>query len=433
MKNKMVFTSMEADVLHPGNLNIIEKSRELGTLVIGLFTDQAIANFKRVPILNYNERASILKNIRGVEKIIPLDSIDFSNHLMEIKPDIVVHGDDWKTGVTKTVRENVIRILKEYGGELVEIPYTKGISTTNILNQLHQIGTSPVKRLSLLRQYLDLKPILTFMEAHNGLTGLIVENAEAETEGKLKQFDGIWLSSLTVSTIMGKPDNELVDFTTRFRVLEEIIEVTTKPIIVDGDTGGELAHFGYRIKTLERLGVSAIIIEDKRGYKRNSLFGTDMDQHQESIENFSLKIKEGKNSSINDDFMIIGRIESLILKKGMDDALTRSEAYINAGADGIMIHSKEYDASEIKSFCKNYNNFSKKVPLIVVPSTFNSITENEFESMGVNIVIYGNHLLRSSYPNMLKTAELILKSERCKEASDKYCMSIKDIINLIPE
>jgi len=424
---------MEGDILHPGNLNIINKAKDLGYLIVGLFTDRAIANFKRAPLLDYNERVTVLENIKGIDKIVSLDSIDFSHELREFKPDIVVHGDDWITGITKTIRDNVINILKEWNGELIEFPYTKGISTTDIITKINQIGSSPGKRLSSLRKLLDLKPILKCMEAHNGLTGLIVEKTEIEVDDKLEHFDGIWLSSLTVSTIMGKPDNELVDFTARFRVLQEIIEVTTKPIIVDGDTGGELAHFGYHIKTLERLGVSAIIIEDKRGLKKNSLFGTDVYQEQESIDNFCLKIKEGKKSSITTDFMIIARIESLILKKGMDDALKRAEAYINAGADGIMIHSKEKDGSEIKLFCNHYNTFTKKVPLIVVPSTFNSLTEDELNSMGVDIVIYGNHLLRSAYPNMVKSAELILKSKRCKEASDKYCMSIKDIINLIPE
>ena len=433
MKNKTVFTSMEADVLHPGNLNIINKAKDLGSLIVGLFTDRAIANFKRAPLLDYDQRFTVLKNIKGIDKIIPLDSIDFSGQLKDLRPDIVVHGDDWITGITKTVRHNVINVLKEWDGKLIEFPYTKGISTTDIINKINQIGSSPGKRLSSLRKLLELKPILKFMEAHNGLTGLIVEKTEVEIDNKLEHYDGIWLSSLTVSTIMGKPDNELVDFTARFRVLEEIIEVTTKPIIVDGDTGGELAHFGHHIKTLERLGVSAIIIEDKKGLKKNSLFGTDVHQEQESIENFCLKIKEGKKSSFSTDFMIIARIESLILKKGMDDALERAEAYINSGADGIMIHSKEKDGNEIRLFCDHYNSLSKKVPLIVVPSTFSSITEDEFISMGVNIVIYGNHLLRSAYPNMVKSAELILKSKRAEEASAKYCMSIKEIINLIPD
>tara|TARA_Y100000590_G_C15695657_1_gene1005008 strand:+ start:425 stop:1726 length:1302 start_codon:yes stop_codon:yes gene_type:complete len=433
MKNKTVFTSLEADILHPGNLNIINRASELGDLTVGLFTDEAIVEVKRAPLLNYTEREKVLGSIKGIKKIIPLDAMDFSDQLKKIMPDIVVHGDDWKNGLNKTIRENVIASLKEWNGDLVEVPFTKGISTSNIINKINRIGTTPIKRLSLLRKLLDLKPMIKFMEAHNGLTGLIVENTEVAVDEKLEQFDGMWLSSLTVSTIMGKPDNELVDFTSRFRVLEEIIEVTTKPIIVDGDTGGELAHFGYRIKTLERLGVSAIIIEDKKGLKKNSLFGTDVHQEQETIQNFSLKIKQGKEAIINDDFMIIARVESLILNKGMDDALDRAEAYINSGADGVMIHSKKENLNEITEFCENYNAFSKRVPLVVVPSTFGSATEKELEDLGVNIVIYGNHLLRSAYPNMLKTAELILRSKRCKEASDKYCMSIKEIINLIPD
>jgi phosphoenolpyruvate phosphomutase len=384
-------------------------------------------------LIAFNERKLIIENLKGVQKVVPQKTLDYVPNLKEIKPDFVVHGDDWKTGVQKEVRQRVIDTLAEWGGELVEPKYTKGISSTDLINAVKAQGVTPGKRMKTLRRLIDVKPIVHILEAHNGLTGLIVEKTTLEKNGRKIEFDGIWESSLTDSTAKGKPDTELVDFSSRFSTIEEILEVTTKPIIVDGDTGGRLEHFKFRVKTLERLGVSAIIIEDKIGSKRNSLFGTDVEQQQDSIENFSNKISEGKKSLVTEDFMIIARIESLILKNGMNDALKRAKAYIKAGADGIMIHSKEKDGKEIIEFCNRFKAFEKRVPLVVVPSTFAHMTEKDFEELGVNIVIYGNHLLRSAYPSMVKAAESILKHDRCMEASNEYCMPIKEILTLIPE
>ena len=396
-------------------------------------TDEAIGSYKRLPLIPYNQRKLIVENIKGVDEVISQVSLDYVPNLRKIKPDFVVHGDDWKTGVQKETRQRVIDVLKEWGGQLVEPGYTKGISSTELTNTLKERGITPNRRLKSLRRLIDAKPISCFMEAHNGLTGLIIEKTSVQKGKQKKEFDGLWLSSLTVSTSKGKPDTEVVDFSSRFQTIEEILEVTTKPMIVDGDTGGKTEHFRFKVRTLERLGVSAIIIEDKIGEKRNSLFGTEVFQEQDSIDNFCDKIREGNRALVTDDFMIIARIESLILNNGMDDAITRAQAYIDAGADGIMIHSKEKDGKEIIEFCKIFKEFERRVPLVVVPSTFEHITEKEFKDLGVNIVIYGNHLLRSAYPSMVKTAESILKHDRCMEASKQYCMPIKEILTLIPE
>ncbi|MCH8067716.1 MAG: phosphoenolpyruvate mutase [Candidatus Marinimicrobia bacterium] len=430
---KKVYVGMSADFIHHGHLNIIKEAQKLGTVIVGLLTDEAIASYKRLPLFTYQQRKLIIENIKGVDEVVPQEALDYVPNLRKIKPDYVVHGDDWRTGVQKEIRKKVIDALKEWGGKLVEPNYTEGISSTQLINELTERGVTPNERLKVLRRLIDVKPIVRILEAHNGITGLIVEKTKIEKNGAMREFDGIWLSSLTVSTSKGKPDTEVVDFSTRFQTIDEILEVTTKPIIVDGDTGGEIDHFRFRVRTLERMGVSAIIIEDKIGSKRNSLFGTDVIQEQDTIEHFCRKIQEGKKSLITDDFMIIARIESLILKNGLMDALTRANAYINAGADGIMIHSKEKDGAEITEFCEKYGALGNKVPLVVVPSTFSHITEDQFKQMGVNIVIYGNHQLRSAYPSMVKTAESILEHNRCKEASEQYCMPIKDILTLIPE
>ena len=430
---KKVYIGMSADLIHQGHLNVIAEGRKLGKVIIGLLTDEAIASYKRLPLISFNERKLIVENLKGVEKVVPQTSLDYVPNLKAIKPDYVVHGDDWKTGIQKKIRQRVIDTLAEWGGELVEPKYTEGISSTDLISAVKAQGITPGKRMRTLRRLIDIKPIVRILEAHNGLTGLIVEKASIEKDGKKIEFDGIWESSLTDSTAKGKPDTELVDFSSRFSTIEEILEVTTKPIIVDGDTGGRIDHFKFRVKTLERLGVSAIIIEDKVGDKRNSLFGTTVPQQQDSIEHFSQKIHEGKRSQVTEDFMIIARVESLILQKGMKDALKRAAAYISAGADGIMIHSKEKDGKEIIEFCENFQNFEMKVPLIVVPSTYSHMTESELQDLGISVIIYANHLLRSAYPSMINAAKSILQNSRSKEASDKYCMSIKDVISLIPE
>jgi len=430
---KLVYIGMSADLIHQGHLNIIHEGLKLGQVIIGLLTDEAIASYKRLPLIAFNERKLIVENLKGVAKVIPQKTLDYIPNLKEVKPDFVVHGDDWKTGVQKEVRQRVIDTLAEWGGELIEPKYTEGISSTDLISAVKAQGITPGKRMKTLRRLIGIKPIVRILEAHNGLTGLIVEKTQIKKKGKTIEFDGIWESSLTDSTAKGKPDTELVDFSSRFSTIEEILEVTTKPIIVDGDTGGRIDHFKFRVKTLERLGVSAIIIEDKIGDKRNSLFGTTVPQEQDSIEHFVQKIHEGKKSQVTEDFMIIARVESLILQKGMDDALLRTKAYIKAGADGIMIHSKNKDGKEIIEFCNHFKKFAIRVPLIVVPSTYAHITENELQDLGVNVVIYANHLLRSAYPAMVNTAKSLLENCRGMEASDDYCMSIKEIITLIPE
>ena len=429
---KIVYVAMSADFIHHGHMNIIEKARTLGKVVIGLLTDKAISEHKRIPYLNYKQRKKIISNIVGVEKIISQDTRSYTKNLKLIKPDFVVHGDDWKEGFRKNVRQEVIDLLQEWGGELVEIKYTSGVSATDMNDYIKTIGITPDARRKQLRRLIESKEIVRIIEAHNGLTGLVAENVRFEDETSYREFDGMWASSLTDSTSRGKPDIEAVDLTSRLTNINDLMEVTTKPVIYDGDTGGKIEHFSFTVKTLERLGVSAIIIEDKIGLKKNSLLGTEVMQKQDSIENFVEKIKAGNKAKVTEDFMIIARIESLILKKGINDSIKRAKAYIKAGADGIMIHSKEKEFNEISSFLKKYNEFKIKVPIIVVPSTYAHITEKELASFGVNVVIYANQLLRSAYPAMKNTAELILKHQRALEASEENCMPIKEILTLIP-
>lgn len=431
MKKKIVYIGMSADIVHPGHLNIIKKGKDLGSVTIGLLTDKAIASYKRVPFMSFEQRLEVVKNIKGIDDVIPQETLDYRPNLISLRPDFVVHGNDWKEGVQAETRKNVIECISEWGGELVEVPYTKGISSTSLNNALKEIGMTPDVRRNSLKRLLSAKSLIRFLDIHNALSGLIIENIKLERDGVLHEFDGMWASSLTDSTSKGKPDIEAVDVSARMSTLNEVLEVTTKPIIYDADTGGQTEHFKFTVRTLERLGVSAAIIEDKTGLKKNSLFGTDVPQTQDSIESFCEKIKQGKSALATDEFMIIARIESLILEKGMDDAINRAKAYLDAGADGIMIHSRKKDPDEIFEFCNLYKDIKNKKPLVVVPSSYNSVTESELASIGVNIVIYANHLLRSAYPAMINTAKSILENSRSLECDDSL-LSIKEILELIP-
>lgn len=429
---KKVYIAISADILHHGHINLIKKASEYGDLTVGVLTDEAIATYKRLPVLSYENRCEVIKNIVGVKEIIPQETLDYTENLNQLKPDYVFHGDDWKEGSQSLIRKNVIDTLKGWGGELIEITYTKDVSIDQINNIIKQSDSIPESRRGKLKKLLSLKKTIRIMEAHNGLSALIVENTQVQKDEKINSFDGMWVSSLTDSTAKGKPDIELVDMTSRINTINEIMEVTTKPIILDGDTGGLIEHFVFNIKTIERLGVSAIIIEDKIGLKKNSLFGTEVEQTQDSIEHFCEKLHAGKSALKTDEFMIIARIESLILKQGMEDALSRAKAYIKAGADGIMIHSREKQPDEIFEFCDKFREFAPEIPLVVVPTSYNQVYEEELSAKGVNIIIYANHLIRSAYPAMQETAKLILENERSKEVDDK-CLSIKEILTLIPE
>jgi len=428
---KKVYVGMSADIIHPGHLNIINEATKLGKVTVGVLTDAAIASYKRLPYLTYEQRSLIVKSLKGVDEVIPQTTLDYVPNLKLVKPDFVVHGDDWKVGVQKITRQKVIDTIAEWGGRVIEVPYTKGISSTQINNSLKEIGTTPEIRLKRLSRLINSKKIVRICESHCGLTGLIIENTSVEVNGVKQEFDGMWSSSLTDSTSKGKPDIEAVDLTTRLHDLNDSLECTTKPIIYDGDTGGKIEHFVFTVRTLERLGISAVIIEDKTGLKKNSLFGTDATQTQDSIENFCEKIKAGKKAQITNDFMIIARIESFIAGKDLKDAIERALAYIDAGANGIMIHSKDKTGEDIKEFCLELRKINRLIPIVVVPSTFNHITEDEFASWGVSIVIYANHMLRSAYPAMLNTAKSILANGRSYEANE-LCMPIKEILELIP-
>lgn len=432
MKNKTVYLGMIGDIMHPGLINIINEGAKYGEVMIGLYTDKAIATHKRLPYLTYEQRRNVIENIKGVSCIVPQDEWSYVPNLMKYKPEYIIHGDDWVYGPDKYLRDEVFKAMEKLGGEVIEIPYTKGISASSLKEEMDSLGVTPQARLSSLRRLISAKPVVRILESHNGLTGLIAEHTSVEINGRHKEFDGMWASSLTDSTSKGKPDIEAVDLTTRLHDLNDTLEVTTKPVIYDGDTGGKLEHFVFTVRTLERLGISAVIIEDKVGLKQNSLFGTDAIQTQDTIEGFCNKIKAGKDAQITRDFMIISRCESLIAGKPVEDALERCHAYVDAGADGVMIHSKNKSGEDIKEFCLRFREKDSHTPIVAVPTTYNQFTEEELAEWGINIVIYANHMLRAAYPAMVKCAERILETSRSLEASDEYCMPIKQILNLIP-
>ena len=429
---KKVYACFCTNVIHEGHLNIINKAKEYGELVVGILSDEAMIRYNRFPTIGFEERVALFKNLEGVSEVVIQHDIMYDKIIEEVKPDYVIHGDNWKEGPEAAIRANVIEVLEKNGGELIEVPYTYNENVKRVDDRLKEKLAMPEFRRKRLRQLIKMRPIVKTIEVHSGLTGLIAEKTVVENDGEFDQFDAMWISSLCDSTAKGKPDIELVDMTSRCRTIDDVMEVTTKPIIFDGDTGGLTEHFVYLVRTLERMGVSAIIIEDKTGLKKNSLFGTEVAQTQDTIENFSAKIAAGKKVQLTDDFMIIARIESLILEQGMEDALNRARAFRDAGADGIMIHSRKKDPAEILEFCDKFRAEDKETPIVVVPSSFNTITEAELAEHGVNIVIYANQLTRSAFPAMEQTAKDILKYHRAKEV-DSRLMPIKQILTLIDE
>ena len=432
IENRTVYLCFSTDLIHSGHIALLRRARQLGKLIVGVLGDEAVASYKRFPLVPFRERMALIQSLSMVDQVVPQRTLSYRENLEKYRPDFVVHGDDWVTGIQAPIRREVQEILAAQGGKLVEFPYAREESYADLEKRARLEAATPDFRRGRLKKLLAMKGLVTALEAHSGLTGLLVEETRVAEDGGAKQFDAMWISSLCDSTSRGKPDIELVDMTSRFRTVDEICEVTTKPIIFDGDTGGMTEHFVYTVRSLERMGVSMVIIEDKTGLKKNSLFGTEVVQTQDSIEHFSEKIAAGKRAQRTKDFMICARIESLILERGMEDALARAFAFVRAGADAIMIHSRKKDPAEIFEFAERFRRENQAVPLVVVPTSFNAVTEEEFRARGVNVVIYANQLTRSAFPAMKRTAETILRNHRAQEA-DEGCMPFRDIIRLIPE
>ena len=429
-KKKSVYCALSADILHEGHINILKIANKLGDVTVGLLTDKAIASYKKFPHLNFNQRKIVIKNIKFVKDVIPQKTLDYTENLNFLKPDIVIHGDDWKSGIQKNIRKKVIKTIKKWNGKLVEPKFSKNISNDLIKQKIDKIGTSPDTRRSKLRRLLNVKKIVKVLECHSALTGLIIEDLKITEKNKNEEFDCMWSSSLTDSLLRGKPDNQSVDYSSRINGLSPILDVTTKPIIFDGDNGGRIEHLPFLIKTLERNGISAVVLEDKVGLKKNSLFDNQKNVKQDTIKKFSNKLNIAKKSKVSNDFMIVARIESFILGKGFKDAMKRAEAYVKAGADAILIHSKEKDPSEIFKFGNEFFKSKYYKPIIAVPSTYSKTFEKDLIKNKISIVIYANHLLRASYPAMLNTAKSILKRKRSFE-TEKNIVPIKNIISLI--
>ena len=430
--NPIVYTCFCTDIIHEGHLNLIEVAKEYGDVVVGVLCDSEMVKYNRFPLKSTSERVKLVEEIPDVKKVIIQKKIMYDDVVKEIRPDYIIHGDNWADESMKVIKRNILNVLDEYGGELIEVPYTFNEKIQKIDKQMLEKLAMPEFRRSRLKKLLKMLDVVKTIEVHSGLTGLIAEKTVIADDEHIDQFDAMWISSLCDSTEKGKPDIELVDMTSRFRTISDIMEVTTKPIIFDGDTGGIPEHFVYTVRSLERMGVSAIIVEDKIGLKKNSLFGTEVEQTQDDIEHFCEKIRAGKNAQLSDDFMIIARIESLILEKGMDDALERAFAFRDAGADGIMIHSRKKEPDEILEFCDKFREKDSETPIVAVPSSYNTITEEELSEHGVNIVIYANQLLRAAFPAMQNAAKSILKHRRAHEI-DEDLLSIKEIITLIDE
>ena len=421
--SKVVYVAMSADIIHPGHLNIIREASKLGDVTVGILSDAAIASYKRLPYMNYEQRAAVVAALKGVARVIPQEQLDYIPNLLKLRPDFVVHGTDWREGVQAKTRQGVIDTLAQWGGRLVEPEYTPGISSTQLNKAIREVGTTPDIRRARLRRLLNAKPITRILEAHSGLTGLIVENTSVKKNNRTYEFDGMWLGSFADSVIKGKPDTESVDVTSRLRTLNDILEITTKPVIYDGDSGGTSEQFAFLVRSLERLGASAVVIGDKAG-ARHGLSQADTDV-------VCRKIHEGKAAQITDDFMVVARCESLVTGAGEADALARCRAYLDAGADGILIHSKSETPDEVLAFAKRFRaEVSAEKTLVAMPTSYPQITEGNLAAAGVNIVVYANQLIRAAYPAMKKCAEGILQCDRAQEASAQ-CMSVDELVGIL--
>jgi phosphoenolpyruvate mutase len=431
MKNKIVYVGLTADPLHHGHINIIREASKLGDLYIGLLTDSAIAPNKRLPFLTWHQRKKIVENIVGVKMVIAQDEWDYAPTIRTLKPDIMVHGTDWLDGPLAPFRARALEALGSYGGDLVEIPYTKDVSSSAIQSFQFQNGILGEVRTNSLKRLIVAKDIVRILEAHNPLSGILVEESFIDVNGIRKEFDGMWSSSLTDSTSRGLPDTEALSLNWRINNISDIFAVTTKPLIIDADTGGQIDHFELAVRQMDKLGISACIIEDKKGLKRNSLLGNSVEQTIEDPKIFSKKIEVGRNARINPNFMVIARIESLILDRGIDDAIERAFLYTDAGADGIMIHSRMTTPNETFEFAEIYRKKFPDVPLVIVPTTFNSVNEQQLVNVGFNVVIYANHMLRAAVPAMRRAAEGILRNGRSKEIEGDI-EKMSSILSLIP-
>ena len=429
-KNKIVYVGLSADIMHEGHINILKVASSYGEVIVGLLTDQAIASYKNIPYLDYKKRKVVMENMKYVKKVIPQKTLDYVENLELIKPDYVVHGDDWKIGIQKKTRDRVISTLKIWSGKLIEPKYTKNISSTLIKNKINEIISTPQNRVSRLKRLINSKDIVRILESHNSLTGLIIENISIIKNKKKVEFDGMWSSSLTDSATKGKPDNSSVDFSSRITSLNEMLDATSKPLVFDADNGGQLEHLPYLIRSLERAGTSAIIMEDKIGLKKNSLFKNQTGTQQDKPEHFAKKIKKICDNRQSKDFMVIARVESFIVGKGLKDALKRAEVYSKAGADAILIHSKEKTPNQIFKFAKEFRKSKNFIPLVSVPSTYSKVYEKDLVKNGFKLVIYANQLLRAAYPAMQNAAKTILEKSRAFEI-DRKIIPISEIINLI--
>jgi len=428
---KTVYVAMASDILHAGHFNILDKAAALGEVTVGLLTDEAIATYKRLPVLDFETRRRTMASLRQVARVVPQTTLSYTENLRQLRPDIVVHGDDWRTGVQSQIRQAVITVLDEWGGQLVEVPYTAGESGDSLDEAARPLFNTPDLRRARLRRLLQLKPWVRVIEASVGLSGLVAEHLAVTVGLEVREFDAMWISSLCDSAVKGKPDIELVDLTSRLTSVSEIMEVTTKPIILDGDTGGVAEHFAYHVKTLERLGVSAVIIEDKTGLKRNSLMGSGTQHAMADVDEFAAKINAGKHAQQGHDFMIIARIESLIAGLPVSDALSRARIYLDAGADGIMIHSNKRSGDDIHQFLGAFRAEYPDVPVVLAPTTYNHHTEQELHDWGANIIIYANQLLRAAYPAIVGAATGILRAGRSLEI-DESMLPIEETLSLIP-
>ncbi len=406
--DKTVYVGMSADLVHPGHINLLREAASLGRVTVGLLTDRAISSYKRMPFLTFEQRRAVIEHIAFVTAVVPQDTLDYTDNLRLLRPDFVVHGDDWRNGVQAQTRRRVLDVLREWGGTLVEPPYTEGISSTALRMAAMDIGFAPGVRQRRLRRMLDCKPLVRVMQAHDGLSAHIVDRLEETTQGAPREYDAIWVDSLAGAPIRGKPDPLPFDLSSRLVTLHEILDATTKPLICNAGGAGHAAGVTAAVRTLERIGVSAIVIDTEVTDRRAVPAMAASAPPQDDMAAFIREIAAARDARVTPDFMIIARINDRTRDCGADRMMARAAAGVDAGADAVMCDSDPVNPDGIFDLCRRYRRLMNGHPLLVGLSGTEGLQEHDLASAGASMVVYTDTLLRAAREAMISAASQVL-------------------------
>jgi len=400
---KTVYVGMVGDMLHVGHINILKTAARLGRVTVGVLTDRAVVGYKRLPLLAFEDRVRVVESIADVAAVVPQKTLSYVENLRALRPDYVVHGDDWRYGdQVSRARAEVIATLGEWGGELVEVAYTKGISSTAI----HRSGAADAlfsgTRQGRLRRLLAAKPTLRIVEAHSGLSAKIA--AEVRGPDGATGFDAVWQSGLTDAIHRGKSDGGAVDRGRRLQAVEEILDAGPLPLIYDGRAAGRPETVFDLTRALDKAGVSALCLGDRSDPDRT---GPEMSPAETVAQ-----IEAVRAACPTGAVMAISRIVVAAPGNGgsgaLDRALDRALALLEAGSDAVMFDSAADTAEPILDIAARLRRQRRDVPLFAAQSDRWGAPIHRFENAGIDAVVYETHLLRATVAPMRRAATALL-------------------------